>query len=171
MEGIGDAPVIASIVERAFADVPHSDHREHVMVERLRRTDAFVPALSLLAEVEGQPAGHILLTRATIRNWRTASETLALAPLSVLPEHQRRGVGRGLVEAAHARAAALGFGSIVLVGAPGYYRRFGYEPLSHYPIALPFPVPARNCMVLPLRPEAMTGVSGVVDYAVDWLEH
>jgi predicted N-acetyltransferase YhbS len=170
-EASGDAAVIASLVQRAYANVPYSDHGEHRMIDRLRGTDAFLPALSLLAEIAGEPVGHVLLTKAHIRTGDVAVETLALAPLSVVPEFQSRGVGRRLVQAARARAVALGFSSIVLVGIPGYYPRFGYEPLSRYPIKLPFDAPAANCMVLPLTPHALKGVAGTVDYAEGWLDH
>jgi predicted N-acetyltransferase YhbS len=170
-EASGDAPRIEDIVRRAYADVPYSDHREHLMVERLRATDAFLPALSLIAEIEGKPAGHILLTRARIQEGDTSVETLALAPLSVVPEYRGRGVGSQLVDVAHARASALGFGSIVLVGIPDYYPRFGYVPLSRFPITLPFEAPEDNCMILPLRPGALTGVTGRIVYAEGWLEH
>jgi predicted N-acetyltransferase YhbS len=125
----------------------------------------------VLAERDGEPIGHVLLTKACIRGRDATVETLALAPLSVVPEHQRRGVGRTLTQAAHKQAAALGFESIVLVGIPGYYPRFGYEPLHHYPITLPFSAPTANCMILRLMPQALTAVSGVVEYAHGWLDH
>ncbi|MDQ2666183.1 MAG: N-acetyltransferase [Gemmatimonadota bacterium] len=166
-----DAPLIAEVVKRAYADVAYSDHREHLMIERLRSTDAFLTDLSLLAEIGDETVGHVLLTKARIINRDTIVDTLALAPLSVVPEHQGRGVGRSLIEAAHLRAAALGFGSIVLVGIPGYYPRFGYAPLDRYPITLPFSAPADNCMVLPLSPQSLVGVSGIVEYPPGWLEH
>ena len=166
----GEAEVVAGIVRRAYANVAHSDHREPVMIERLRRTDAFVPALSLVATRNGEPVGHLLLTRAEIRGERTVP-TLALAPLSVVPEHQHRGIGTALVAAAHARAAALGYGSILLVGMPAYYARFGYEPLGRYPITLPFDVPDAQRMILPLRRDALDGVAGIVAYAEGWLNH
>nr|WP_295663393.1 N-acetyltransferase [Polymorphobacter sp.] len=167
----GDAATITDIVRRAYAAVPYSDHREHLMIGRLRGTDAYVPALSLLAEIGGEPAGHILLTRAAIVSDGGVVTTLALAPLSVVPEFQHRGVGQRLVGAAHERAAALGFESVLLVGIPGYYKQFGYVPLSRYPIVLPFEAPADNCMILELRPDALDGVAGRVRYADGWLDH
>lgn len=166
-----DAPIIADVVQRAYAGVAYSDHREYLMIERLRETDAFLTALSLVAEVDDAPVGHVLLTKAQIRDRDASVETLALAPLSVVPEYQGRGVGRRLIEAAHQEAAALGFGSIVLVGIPNYFPRFGYEPLSRYPITLPFAVPAANCMILALSPEVLEGVRGMVEYAPGWLDH
>ncbi|TGX49211.1 N-acetyltransferase [Sphingomonas gei] len=167
----GDRAVIADLVERAYAAVPYSDHREHLMIERLRGTGAYIPALSLLAEIGGEAGGHILLTKAQIRSDLSAVTTLALAPLSVVPEFQMQGVGKRLVSAAHERAAALGFGSVLLVGIPSYYPQFGYERLSRYPIELPFNAPDENCMILPLRPGALDGVAGRVQYADGWIDH
>ena len=166
-----DGPAISDIVRRAYATVAYSDHREHLMIERLRKSEAYNPALSLLAEIGNEMVGHILLTTAEIRGSRSSVVTLALAPLSVVPEHQFCGVGKRLVGEVHRRAADLGFGSVLLVGIPSYYPQFGYEPLSHYPIKLPFEAPAENCMILPLMPHALDSVSGLVHYTEGWLEH
>lgn len=167
----GDARTISTLVLRAYADVAYSDHREHLMIERLRDTDAYDPRLSLLAEIDGEAVGHILLTRARIVGTRSSVPTLALAPLSVVPEHQGAGVGRRLVKAAHEQAKMLGFESIVLVGIPSYYLQFGYVSLGRYPISLPFDAPDADRMILPLTPDALVGVAGTVDYPKAWLDH
>jgi predicted N-acetyltransferase YhbS len=166
-----DGPKITGVVERAYSAVPYSDHREHIMIDRLRGTDAYVPELSLLAEIAGETVGHILLTKAHIRNDASVVAALALAPLSVVPEFHSRGVGRHLIRAAHERAAGLGFDTVVLVGIPAYYPQFGYERLSRYPITLPFEAPDDNCMIFQLRPGALDGLAGRVEYACGWLEH
>lgn len=166
-----DSAAIRSVVLRAYANVAYSDHREHLMIDRLRATSAYSPTLSLLAEKDGELIGHILLTRAHIVGERASVATLALAPLSVVPQHQSNGVGKSLVEAAHRRASDLGFASILVVGTPAYYPQFGYEPLSSYPITLPFDAPDQNCMILPLKPHALDGVAGIVQYAKGWLDH
>ena len=170
-ERLDDSPTITDVAIRAYANVDYSDHGEHFMIERLRVTDAYSPALSLLAEIDGEAAGHILLRKACILGAHSSVVTLALAPLSVVPEHQSRGVGKRLVNAARLRAADLGFGSILLVGIPSYYPQFGYEPLSRYPITLPFDAPDDNCLILPLAPHALDGVAGRVQYAAGWLDH
>lgn len=170
-EGPDDGPAITNAVRRAYANVAYSDHREHLMIERLRKSEDYDPRLSLLAEIDNEMVGHILLTQAEIRDTRSSVATLALAPLSVVPGHQSCGVGKRLVGEAHRRAADLGFGSVLLVGIPSYYPQFGYEPLSRYPITLPFEVPAENCMILSLTPHALDGVSGLVHYTDGWLEH
>ena len=166
-----DGKAISDIALRAYANVVYSDHREQLMIERLRNTDAWIPALSLLAEVSGKAVGHILLTRAEIIGARSSVATLALAPLSVVPEHQASGVGKQLVAAARRQASELGFETILLIGIPSYYPQFGFEPLSRYPITLPFEAPDENCMILPLRQGALDGVAGVVKYAKGWLDH
>ena len=166
-----DRGIIADVVRRAYAAVPWSDHREHLMIDRLRQTEAFMPALSLVAEKDSEVVGHLLLTRAWIGTGASATETLALAPLSVAPERQRGGIGKALVHDAHRRAAALGFRSVLCVGNPSYYPAFGYQPMSGYPITLPFEAPLENQMILPLASAALHGVKGVVRLAAGWLDH
>ncbi len=166
-----DGLTITNVVKRAYADVSYSDHREHLMIDRLRESDGYIPTLSLLAEKEGEAIGHVLLTKAHIRNDHSTVTTLALAPLSVVPEFQRQGVGKYLIGLAHERASSLGFGTVLIVGIPTYYPRFGYERLSRYPIELPFEAPDENCFILQLQPGALNGVSGRVEYAQAWLDH
>ncbi len=170
-EGCNDRRTIAEVVKRTYAEIPYSDHREHIMIDRLRETDAYMPELSLIAEVEGEAIGHVLLTEASIRSYRSDRTTLALAPLSVVPKFQRCGAGKRLVSSACDRATAFGFESIVIVGTPKYYAQFGFEPLSRYPITLPFHAPDENCWILALQPGALDGAEGVVEYAKGWLDH
>ena len=140
------------------------------MVERLRRSQAYVPELALVAHIGDQLAGHIMLTRIKIRHEQDHSESLSLAPLSVGPAFQRKGVGRALIEGAHQRARALHFASVIIVGISGYYDRFGYRPLNAYPIHLPFEVHPDNCVAIALLPSGLEGVKGTVEYAPEWME-
>lgn len=166
----GDPPIIADVVRRAYAGVPHSDHREHLMVERLRATSAFVPDLSLVAERNAVMVGHLLLVRVGLADG-TGPRLLALAPLSVLPCHQGRGVGRAMVRASHERAFRLGFAAVVVIGTPGYYGRLGYGPLDRTGLALPFPTREADRLVRLLAPDALADARGVVAYPPAWLEH
>ena len=167
----GDRDAVSTLVRSAYAAVPYSDHREHRMVEALRASTSFVPELSLVAEIGDNLAGHLLLTKITVAGRAISTRGLSLAPLSVAPEQQGLGVGSKLVTEAHKRAERLGFDYVVLVGLPDYYPRFGYEPLSDYPINLPFCAPAANCMIRRLRPTGLTGVEGVVRFDPVWLDH
>ena len=84
-----DYEAVYSLVEQAFASAEHSDGTEQDLVAALRKGEAFVPELSLVAEIDGKIVGHILFTEAKVGG----DTVLVLAPLSVLPAYQRRGVG------------------------------------------------------------------------------
>ncbi|WP_372776309.1 GNAT family N-acetyltransferase [Mangrovibacterium sp.] len=160
-----DYPAVFDLVEKAFRSLEISDHSEHHLVERLRKSNAFVPELSLVACTDdGKIAGHILLTKIKIEDEGKSHESLILAPVSVLPEFQNRGIGGQLIRAAHKKALELGFGSVVLVGHENYYPRFGYELCSKYAIRMPFEVPEQNCMVKELFPGALNKVAGTVQF-------
>ena len=96
--------------------------------------------------------------------------SLALAPLSVLPEFQGRGVGTALVKEAHKRARHLGFSSVIVLGTPEYYSRFGYIALSTYNIRVPFEIRGENRMIKPLTVDGLSGVRGVIEYPSEWTE-
>ena len=92
-----DYEAVYFIVKNAFESAEHSDGTEQNLVTALRKGDAFIPELSLVAEIDGKIVGHILFTRATVGK----DTVLVLAPLSVLPEYQRKGIGISLIKEGH----------------------------------------------------------------------
>lgn len=118
-----DHAAIHALVRAAFAAAEHSDGTEQELVAALRRSAAFIPALSLVATVDDRPAGHILFTRAHVGS----SPVLALAPLAVLPEYRRQGIGGALVREGHRIGRGLGYPYALVLGSEHYYGRFGYE--------------------------------------------
>ena len=96
--------------------------------------------------------------------------SLAVAPLAVLPEYQNRGIGGMLLKEAHKRAAALGYGTAVLLGHKDYYPRFGYRKAEDYGIKFPFDVPSEYCQVIELIPNALEGINGIVRYPAVFFE-
>lgn len=163
-ETSGDHAAVFKLIAAAFEHEAYSDHREQFLVERLRASDAFIPALSLVAETDEGIVGHILLTRITIKNNDQSFDSLALAPVSVLPAYQGKGIGGQLIKKAHAVATDLGHQSIVLLGHEQYYPRFGYRQAHLFGISLPFEVPKENCMVIELVENGLAGVTGTVVY-------
>ena len=87
-----DYPAVAEAIQSGYKDVDYSDHREQLLVERLRYSAAFIPQLSLVAEADQETdqeiLGHIMLTKIFIRNQKEVTASLALAHLSVVPEFQ-----------------------------------------------------------------------------------
>ena len=169
-ERITDFKEVFSLIKEAFKDEQFSDHKEQLLVERLRKSEAFIPELSLVAEIDGKIVGHILITKLKIKNVMNEFESLALAPVSVLPTYQKRGIGGKLIIEAHQKATDLGYKSIVLLGHENYYPRFGYKQASEYGIELPFEVPKENCMVIELVEDGLKGVSGTVEYPKEFNE-
>ncbi len=161
-----DYEKVCRLIEAAFRDVEESDHTEHLLVKRLRNSEAYIPELSLVAQTpQGEIVGHILLTKAQIVNNTRSFEVLALAPLSVLPTFQRNLIGSRLIQRAHQKAAELGYPAIVLLGHKDYYPRFRYKKASQFAIRFPFEAPDECCMVAELRTNALKGISGTVSYA------
>ena len=105
-----------------------------------------------------------------IKDDKNEFESLALAPVSVLPEYQNKGIGGQLIVKAHERAIELGFRSVALIGHESYYPRFGYEPAVKFGIKFPFDVPSENCMVMELTANGLGGVKGMVEYPKEFFE-
>ena len=160
-----DFPFIRSLTEQAFLNVPESDHTEHLLVERLRQSEAYIPELSLVAETNtGKIVGHILLSKVGIVSEKGTTTVLSVAPLSVLPEFQRQGIGGMLLREAHRRAALLGYKAVLLLGHKDYYPRFGYRKASSYGIRFPFNAPDECCMAIELEPDGLKEIHGWVRY-------
>lgn len=164
-EEIKDYNEVERVVEESFKAAEFSDKNEHNLVKKLRKSNEFVKELSLIAEEEDKILGHVLLTKALINGENTSFETLALAPLAVLPEYQKSGIGKILMNKAIERARELGYKSIVVLGHENYYPKFGFEKASKYGVKAPFEVPDEAYMILELLPGGLNGVSGIVEYS------
>lgn len=163
-EEIADYHDVFELIENAFKDEPYTDHKEQFLVERLRKSASFVPELSLVAEIDGEITGYILLSRIKIINTGIQKTALGLAPVAVLKKHQGQGIGGKLILEAHRKAKELGFDVVILLGHDQYYPRFGYKMTKNYGIKLPFDVPDENCMLVELTENALKGITGIVEY-------
>ncbi len=163
-ENENDYKAVFHLIQEAFKSEVLSKPKEQILVKRLRESKAFIPELSLIAEVGNKIVGHILLTKLKIKNDQNEFDSLALAPVSVLPKYQRKGIGAMLINQAHKKAKALGYKSIVLLGHEGYYPKFGYQQAVKFGIVLSFELPKENCMVLELIENGLKGVQGKVEY-------
>ncbi|MGE6398321.1 GNAT family N-acetyltransferase [Bacillus cereus] len=157
------------VVQQAFLNEEFSDKKEHELVKRIRECDAFIPALSIVA-VDEEIIGHIMLSKITIEQDGASVDSLALAPVSVSPSHQKKGIGGKLIASALEKAKELGYGSVVVLGHPEYYPKFGFKKASDWNIKAPFEVPDEVFMVMELRENALQGVEGVVQYSESFSE-
>lgn len=165
-----DYSIVFDLIEQAFHEEILSDKKEQFLVERLRKSNAFIPELSLVAEVNQEIVGYILLTKITIESKLYKHIALALAPVAVLPAFQNKGIGGMLIKEAHRIAKKLGYQSIILLGHENYYPKFGYRPLHQFNISLPFDAPKENCMAIELVPDALKRKEGSVVYPKEFFE-
>jgi putative acetyltransferase len=118
-----DVSVITEVTVAAFKTLEISHHTEQFIIAALRAAKALT--VSLVAELDGRVIGHIAFSLVTIsdgtRNW------YGLGPVSVLPEYQRQGIGKALIDEGLSRLKSLKAQGCCLVGHPDYYRKFGFK--------------------------------------------
>jgi putative acetyltransferase len=158
-----DASRIRHVNELAFGQPAEAD-----LVERLRQ--ACTDLLSLVA-ADDAVVGHILFTSVVVESEGRAVLGMGLAPMAVLPDRQRQGIGSQLVRRGLDFLRERGCPFVVVVGHPEYYPRFGFEPASLHGLASQWEgVPDAAFMVLILDVHAMVGVSGVAKYRDEFNE-
>lgn len=155
-----DVAAISSVHTIAFGQ-----ENEARLVALLRQRADFIPDLSLVAVVDGNVVGHVLFSAIEIVGEEgVVHESLALAPIAVLPQQQQRGIGGELIRHGLAEARKLGYTSVIVLGHEHYYPRFGFVPAATWNIAAPFDVPSPVFMALELEAGSLTGAAGVVRY-------
>jgi putative acetyltransferase len=134
-----DLPAICDIHKMAFcfSEMGHNGEAELV---RALHDDADV-LCSLVAEVDGKPIGHVLFSRMSVEGDRQNVRAAGLAPVSVLPDSQRIGIGAALISAGLKQLKAEGFQVSFVLGHSSYYSRFGYRAELAAPYKSPFAGP------------------------------
>ena len=133
-ENKNDYEEVYKVIKTAFETAEHSDGNEQDLVVALRKSDNFIPELSLVAVMDNKIVGYILFTKIKIGK----QEELALAPLGVLPEYQKQGIGSVLIQEGHKKAKEPGYHYSVVLESEKYYPKFGYIPAKEYGIVAPF---------------------------------
>jgi putative acetyltransferase len=155
----GDYEQITKLHTKAF-----SRDSEARLVEKLRKTPIYIPELSLVAKYGKTIIGHILFYPININTCRKKCNSLALAPVSVIPSFQNRKVGSRLIREGLERAKKLGFKSVIVVGHSEYYPRFGFEKASKYGISASFDVPDTAFFAIELEKDGLKNCSGTIEY-------
>jgi putative acetyltransferase len=154
-ENPDDLGAVREVNRQAFG---HED--EARLVDALR--DGGYARLSLVAEEGGRIVGHILFSDLPVVTQTGTLHALALAPMAVLPERQRQGIGSRLVREGLRAGAEAGHRIVVVLGHHDYYPRFGFSSQLAGPLKAPFSGPA--FMALELVPGVLAGVAGQVRY-------
>ncbi len=153
----------ADIVEiHALNAAAFGREAEAALVDRLRAV-LVNPFISMVAEVDGRIVGHILFTPVVIAG-QTSWQAMGLAPMSVLPEMQRRGIGTQLIREGLSACVKAGQNVIVVLGHPAYYPRFGFRRLREFGLTCEFEAPDDAMMIAELLPGAVSGRTGQIRY-------
>lgn len=144
-ETLPDYAAIAEVNILAFGQ-----ENEAKLIKEIRCSQGYIPELSLVAEIDGAIVGHILFSYIDLIG-EESLQVLGLAPLAVIPQFQKRGIGSALVEAGLEKADAMKEALVIVLGHPHFYPRFGFQPSVNYKITSPFPVPEDVFMVKPLQ--------------------
>lgn len=145
-----DRFAVLALQKRAFGRDDEAD-----LVERLLEED--VPAISMVAELDGMIVGHILLSEL-----QGPEKSLALGPLGIDPQWRQFQIGTELMRRAIEVARVQGWRSIFVLGDPGYYGRVGFR--SDLADAAKSPYQGPYFQALELVPDSLAGYDGEVRY-------
>jgi putative acetyltransferase len=151
-----DLQAIRSVNRAAFGNDAEAD-----LVDALRRRGAAV--ISLVADDDGEIVGHILFSPVTLET-KPELQIMGLAPMAVVPDRQRQGIGSQLVRAGILRCQALNADAVVVLGHPEYYPRFGFVPAAAFSIRSMYDVEDDVFMIRELKDRALSAAAGTIRY-------
>jgi putative acetyltransferase len=157
-----DIAGVRAVNQAAFPTSAEAD-----LVDALREQAA--PIVSLVADDDDAIVGHILFSPVSLLGHPELT-IMGLAPMAVLPERQRRGVGSALVRTGLERCTQLGCQAVIVLGHPTYYPRFGFQPASRFGIGSEYDVRDEVFMALELEPGILRGKSGTIRYHTAFAE-
>ncbi len=146
-----DIETITEITIAAFKTLPISQHTEQFIIHALRTAGALT--ISLVAEIDGQVVGHIAFSPVKISD--DSKDWYGLGPVSVLPDYQKQGIGKALINKGLSLLKDMGGKGCALVGDPNYYKRFGFK---NYPEMIHEGIPQEVFLVLPFTEKIPKGI-------------
>ena len=146
-----DIEVITEVTIAAFKNHPISNHTEQFIIHALRVAGALT--ISLVAEIDRKVVGHIAFSPVTISDG--TADWYGLGPISVLPDYQKQGIGKALINEGLSLLKNMGAQGCALVGDPNYYKRFGFK---NYPELIYEGIPQEFFLILPFTQKIPQGV-------------
>lgn len=153
-----DYETVEKITREAFYNVYVPGCAEHYLVHIMRDHEDFVPELDFVMELEGEVIGNIMYTKAKLTaEDGTEKDILTFGPVCVTPKYQRRGYGKTLIEYSLARAAELGYDTVVIFGSPANYASCGFRSCKKYNVCTENGKYPAAMLVKELVPNALNG--------------
>ena len=154
---------IYDFVRIAFETAQVSDGNEQNFVNELRASENYIPELALVALVDGNIVGHIMLTKYIVQDLNQNHDVLLLAPLSVDLNYRGQGIGSKLVMKSFELARKMGYTAVVLVGDPAFYQRFGFKSSVDFGINC-HEIPAQYVQACELVEGSLDNVFGTLTF-------
>ncbi len=157
-EAESDYARVEEITRKSFWNLYIPGCAEHYLVHIMRSHQDFLPELDLVIEVDGQVIGNIMYTKTKLIDERgEVKDILTFGPVCILPEHQRMGYGKKLMEYSFEKAAAMGYDVIVIFGNPNNYVSRGFMSCKKFNVCLENGTFPSAMMVKELKPDVLDG--------------
>jgi putative acetyltransferase len=161
-ENKNDLIAIKNVNDKAFGQLEEGN-----IIDKIRASEAQVH--SFVAEKDNTIVGHIYYSEAKIDFNNEAIIGMGLAPMSVLPEYQKKGIGKKLINESLEILKKRPISFIIVLGHEEYYPKFGFEIASKYDIKCQWDgVPDEAFMIMILDKEKMSNVHGIAKYRTEW---
>lgn len=149
---------VEEITRKAFWNLHVPGCDEHYLVHVMRSHKDFIPELDFVIEVDNEIIGDVMYTKTRLVDESgEEKDILTFGPVSILPEYQRKGYGKKLLEYSFDQARALGYDVIVIFGNPGNYVSRGFKSCKKYNVCLENGTYPSPMMVKELKPGALDG--------------
>ena len=157
-EAESDYARVEEITRKSFWNLYIPGCAEHYLVHIMRSHQDFLPELDLVIEVDGQVIGNIMYTKTKLIDERgEVKDILTFGPVCILPEYQRMGYGKKLMEYSFEKAAAMGYDVIVIFGNPNNYVSRGFMSCKKFNVCLENGTFPSAMMVKELKPDVLDG--------------
>ena len=161
-----DYRLVEEITREAFWNLYCPGCNEHLIVHGLRDHEDFIPELTFVVELDGKVVGSIFYSRSkVVAPDGKETATITFGPVGILPELQRRGIGKALIAHSIEAARKLGHRAIIIGGDPQHYRIYGFSGAKKYGISMPDGRYYTGIMALPLHEGALDGIHGKVFFS------
>ena len=136
-ERADDYKTVEEITRKAFYNIYIPGCTEHYLVHIMRGHEDFIPELAFVLECDGSVIGNVMYTKAKLTDENGhVKEILTFGPVSILPDYQRMGYGKRLLEHSFEKAKELGYDTIVIFGSPANYVSRGFKSCKKYHVCV-----------------------------------
>lgn len=137
LENDEDFKEVENLTREAFWDVYRPGCSEHLVLHKIRKSNAFIDELDYVALEDNTIVGNIVYTKMYNEKGEMRNDIIAFGPLSVHPEYQGRGIGKKLIEISLKKAKELGFKAVLITGNDKFYNPLGFKAAYEYGVTLP----------------------------------